>query len=56
MNHAIRVGGAASQAVEIFDIASMHGGSDGSDLGGRLVRAGEPHYVMAGVQQFFDDG
>jgi hypothetical protein len=56
VDHAIRRGGRAPQGIEIVNGAAQHLGPCGGEGGGRGVRAGEPCYVMARVDELGNDG
>jgi hypothetical protein len=56
MDHAVRRGGAAPQALEIIEGAATHLCAGRGEGGGRGIRAGEPGDLMARADQLGDDG
>jgi len=56
VDHAIRQGGAAAQAFQVFEIASMHLGPRGDKrLGGR-IRASKTEHLMARADELLNNG
>ena len=54
--HAVRCGGGLAQHVEVVEVAPQHIGAGGGQGRGRGVRAGETDDLMAGADEFGDDG
>ncbi|GII30276.1 hypothetical protein Pmi06nite_37180 [Planotetraspora mira] len=55
VNDAVRCGGAATEAVEVVEGASVHPGAGGRQRGGGLVRAGQADDLVPGSEEFEDD-
>jgi hypothetical protein len=56
MDHAIRLGGAATQALQVFESASMYLGAGGGERLGSRIRPRQSEDLMAGVDEFRNDG
>ena len=56
VDHGIRLGGAAPQAVQIRERAAMNLGARRGERLRSLVRAGQAEHLMAGGDQVLDDG
>ena len=56
VNDAVRKDGPTAQALQVFQVAAVHFGTRGEQRPSALVRAGEAEHLMAGTEQFRDDG
>ncbi len=54
--HAIRRGRSTPQAVQVFNIPSMHLGASGDKRLGARIRAREAEHLMTSVDEFPNDG
>ena len=55
VDHRVRQGRAAAQAVQVFKIAAMGLGAGGDERLGGGVRSGEAEHLVARTDQFLDD-
>ena len=56
VDHAVRGGGSAAQAFQVFEIAAMHLGTGGDKRLGAGIRASETEHLMARVDEFLNNG
>lgn len=56
VDHAIGFGGTAFQTFQILERTAMDFGANGPQLFSTLLRAGQAKHLMAGRDQFLDDG
>ena len=56
VDHAVGVGGRLGQAVGVVEVAPLDSGAGGFQLLRRCVGAGQADHLVAGAEQFGDDG
>jgi hypothetical protein len=56
VDHAVAGRGGGPQAFEVVQIAALDVGAERGDLGRGGVRAGQAEHLVAGGEQFGDDG
>ena len=56
VDHAVRLGRPAAQTLQVFKIPSMRLGAGGDERPGSRIRPRQSEYLMAGVDEFRDDG